>query len=332
MPQRIAKQIYNELKKADSIMIVPHQNPDGDAMGAATAMAQILDRMNIKHVIFCATESPSTLSFLEHANELKTSPSIWKKEKFSHILTVDCSSLDYAGIEEFINKLDYQPTLINIDHHSSNELYGNINLVIPDSSSTTEILYNFFKVNDIDIDEEIATSLMTGLLYDTSNFSNSGTSKKALSIASELSRQHANTGIIRKCMIQNKSVAALKTTGIVLSRLVIDPTTNIAYTILKQEDFGKNQVKEEELEGIANMLNHLKEGVASMVFKENQDKTVKISMRTTKNDVDVSKIAKMFGGGGHKKASGFSINKPLDQAVKYFFETLEKNKITFVKQ
>lgn len=271
------------------------------------------------------------LAFLRHTDRITYDKSIWKQHKEFTVVTVDTGDLGYAGIDTIINELRYKPTILNIDHHASNTQYGDLNLVIETASSTTEILYNFFKYNNIPITRNMATSLMTGLIYDTGSFSNAGTSRRALTIGSELIRLGADMNAIKQNMLKNKSVNALKLWGLVLSRLNLHPEHNIAHTFLKQDDIEKHGVTEEELEGIANLLNHLGDGDAVMLIKERKEGGIKVSMRTTKDHVDVSVIAKHFGGGGHTKAAGFSLEHTLDEAIEHIFEALTVHELAFVQ-
>jgi len=331
MPQRIAKQILNVIQESEYIILVPHQHPDGDALGSVTALADYLERIKKEYVIFCATDYPENLSFLEHTEKITSHVSVWRTNKKLTVILMDSGDPVYAGVDNLIKKQKNKPTIVNIDHHATNQQYGDYNLVIESASATTEILYLFFRHNKINITPNMATSLMTGLITDTGNFSNSGTSRHALAIASDLSKKHANVSEIRKQIFQNKSINGLKVWGTVLSRLSINEQHNIAYTFLTQKDIEESGVSEEELEGIANLLNDLNEGNAVLVLKERPEGGVKGSFRTTKDSVDVSLIAKELGGGGHKKAAGFSLEHTLDEAFDYIFATISKKQLAFVK-
>ncbi|MBI2990475.1 MAG: bifunctional oligoribonuclease/PAP phosphatase NrnA [Candidatus Magasanikbacteria bacterium] len=331
MPHRTAKKIHKAIQEAEKIMIIPHQNPDGDAIGSATALAHYLEAIKKPYAIFCSTEIPKNLHFLTDNCIVRLDKEIWD-ENFSTLIVVDAGDLEYAGVSRYLERKNPKPFIIGIDHHATNRGYGDLNLVIEKASSTTEILYLFFKTNKIEISPEMATSLMTGLITDTGNFSNSGTSKQALHVASDLARKRAHVMNIRDNILKNKSINTLKLWGLALSRLSIHPEHHIAYTYLSQNDILQHEVTEEEVEGIANLLNDLNEGHASLIFKEKKGGAVKGSLRTTKDNVDVSMIAKAFGGGGHKKASGFTIEHPLEEAIEHFFRTLSVKQLAFVKE
>ena len=327
MPHRIAKQIFNTLRNARRVLIIPHQNPDGDTLGSATAVAEWLFLNKIPYSIFCKTSFPTAFHYLPHARKITHDEIIWKKDQFSHIIVVDSGDLNYAGVGTYFAALNYKPILINIDHHPTNELYGDLNLVIPKASSTTEVLYHFFQYNKIPINRNLATSLMTGLLTDTSEFSNAATTKLALAIGSELIRKGADLKIIKKSTIIDKHLNVLKLWGVILARLELNVELDIVHTYLTQADLKKYKVKEEETDGIANLLNYLNEGRASLVLKEREDGNVKGSFRTTHDNLDVSVWAKSCGGGGHIKAAGFTVAGPVDVALKQIFQKIKHNEL-----
>ena len=130
--------------------------------------------------------------------------------------------------------------------------------------------------------------------------------------------------MIKQEIITDKSLPTLKLWGEVLSRLTLHEPTGIVYTYIQQKDLQRYHVNEEQSEGVANFLNFLEEGRAAMVLKEREDHTYKGSFRTTRNDLDVSAWAKLFGGGGHVKAAGFSVSLPLDQTIAYILSSVEK--------
>lgn len=309
-------QIYQTLLKSERVLIIPHQNPDGDALGAATALADFLSNHKIPWRIFCATPAPAAFNYLPHIDKLTTDPALWKNEQFSTIVDVDSGDLVYAGVADYIAALPRRPLLINIDHHPTNQFYGDLNLVLPTASSTNEILYRFFTYNREPITAKMATALMTGLLTDTGTFTNAGTTRLALSVGSELLKKGANWPLIKEFVMRDKSVAKLKLWGTVLSRLTLDPATEIVYTFITQADYATHHTGENGTEGMANLLNYLSEGRAALVLEERPDSTIKGSFRTTRPDVNVALWAKQFGGGGHVKAAGFKVPGPLDDAIK----------------
>lgn len=324
MPTRIAKQIYSAFEGANNILLIPHKKPDGDALGSVTALMHLLRRMNKNHTVFCATDYSEKLAYLPGVEEIRSDMGVWEHGAFDCIVILDTGDLRHAGVDEHIYALNPKPMIINIDHHATNDRYGDLNLVIEKASSTCEILYGFFKTNNIAIDDHIATCLLTGLITDTGNFTNSATTVNSLQIASELIRKGGNIHLIKDLIFKDKSVDGLKLWGAMLSRLAKHDEHEIVYTYLTQEDLNTYNVDESELEGVANFMNALSEGKAALVLKELPDGKVKGSFRTTRNDTDVAAMAKSFGGGGHVKAAGFTVDGPVDAALKHIWSTLDQ--------
>lgn len=311
--QTIAKQIHQTLLKAENILIISHKNPDGDTLAAACALMQYLRSINKPHTAFCATAINKNLAFLPHLEYFAADPLIFQNHRFDIIVIFDSGDLLYAGVDEPLQNLSYSPTLINIDHHPTNEFYGHHNLVVPEAASTTEILYRFFKINNIRIDKYIAVCLLTGIVTDTAHFSNPATSASSLKIAGDLLRLGANLNLIRGWTWKNKSLTALKLWGRVLSRLQKNEKYELAFTVLTKDDLQEFDLPDEEVEGLTNFLNNLSGAKIVCLLKENEDDIIKVSLRTSDPEIDVSKLAKSFGGGGHAKAAGFSIKGKLAQ-------------------
>ncbi|MSU75142.1 MAG: hypothetical protein EXS55_01350 [Candidatus Magasanikbacteria bacterium] len=312
--RHIAQQIHAHIQRAHKIVIVPHQHPDGDALGAATAFYEYLLTLGKDAQIFCVTPATSKLHFLPHAKILSSLTPVISDKTVDTIVVVDSGDLRYNGIAEFI--VDHPATIINIDHHVTNERYGHINLVNPTASSTCEILYHYFYHNHIPVNRRMATSLLTGLTTDTGNFTNSATSASALSVGGELIRSGGNYQLINDETVRNKSVDALRLWGVVLSRLKHEEKLGITHTFITKADLELYKVPENETEGIANFLNNLDNTRIALILKETDGNTVKGSFRTTRDDVDVSAMAKALGGGGHKKAAGFNTVGTIDEVLK----------------
>lgn len=321
---RTAKHIYNEIKWANKILLICHQNPDGDALGSISALAHFLNLEGKQYETFCLTDASEHLKNLPHLVIPNSSGGVWQNANHDLIIVVDSGDLKYAGVEEYITKLKHEPVIINIDHHPTNKKFGHHNLVIQTASSTTEILYFFFKYNNIAITKNMAMALLTGLITDTENFSNPGTTENSLKVASALIHRGANFNQVKTWFLKNKPVTALKLWGVVLSRLTIHETHEIIHTYITQNDIKSHGGNESESEGIANFLNNLSEGRASLILKEKEDGKFKGSFRTTREDVDVSAIASELGGGGHKKAAGFTVDGPINSAFEQIWQAVEK--------
>jgi phosphoesterase RecJ-like protein len=278
---------------------------------------QYLRKIDKEHRVYSGTRISQNLMYLPHTEYIITDPEIWQKNKFDLILIIDSGDLKNTGVQEHIKNYQPEATIINIDHHASNNKFGHINLVETTASSTAEVLYKLFKHNELAIDREIATCLLTGIMYDTDNFTNSATSPYAMHAASELISLGADIGLIRNTLFKNKTLSGMKIWGIALSRLSKHEETGLAYTFVTQDDLISNAVKAEDIEGVANLLNIMsnEDARASIFLKELGENVWKVSMRTTRDDIDLSYYAKNLGGGGHKKAAGCTVTGTMASAL-----------------
>src|SRR3989338_7171928 len=241
---RTAKQIYTKILAAKHILLIPHQHPDGDALGSCTALMEFLDSIGKTYTAFCATDHHERFSFLPKSASISTDPVHWKNPALDMVIVLDSGDLRYAGVADAVAWLKKRPTLIAIDHHATNERYGDLNLVDPTASSTTEMLHRFFTCNDIPITPRMATALLTGLLTDTDTFTNAATSSSALAIGHDCVMRGAEVKKIIDSVFRDKSVSTLRLWGKTFSRLEKHEGLNLVYTFVSQDDFRSLDVSE----------------------------------------------------------------------------------------
>lgn len=300
------KSIFQAIDRAQHVMLVAHQKPDGDSSGSCLAMAHYLDKQGKSYTAFCIDELGSHLRFLPKAHELTNNPMHWTDPKFDLLIVFDASDLKYAGIADYVDALTHNYTLINIDHHATNKEYGQINLVRTDTSSTCEVVHDLLD-SVRGLDKNIATCLMTGLVTDTGGFNNLATTSSAIQAASKLLLKGVDYKEIQRNTVSSKSVDNLKLWGRAFERLQVHPVTKIATTVITYQDMQDFDVSSEAVEGISNFLNGLQDVRVVIVLSEREPGMIKGSCRTTDPYTDVSKLAMLLGGGGHKKAAGFSL-------------------------
>lgn len=309
--QQIARQIHKHLVNSEKVLIIPHQNPDGDALGSLSALAEYMLSRKQDVRLFCVTPVSKKYSFLRHTISVEIDPGLFDDPSISTIVVLDSSDLRYAGVDKLIKKT--KAKIINIDHHITNEKYAHMNMVMPGTSSTAEVLYNFFVHNNVEINHHMATSLLTGIISDTENFTNGATTTSSLNVAGELLGRGANLNLITKWVIKNKTVNLLRLWGLVFSRL--NTREDIVYTYMMKADLKKFGVSEAEADGISNFLNNLEGAKMTLMLREAEEGKMKGSFRTTRDDVDVAALAKKFGGGGHRKAAGFLMDGTIESVL-----------------
>lgn len=302
-------QAMHAIRQAKRILVMADMAPDGDSIGSSSAMLNWLLREDKQVTAYCGEPIPYTLKYLDNIHHFTNDARVFD-EPHDLVMTFDAGSASRAGLAPHQHRLPADHTLIVFDHHAVNDRFGHFNLVFTDACSTTEVLYHFFTHHRVVIDERMATSLLSGILFDTSSFSNSATTVKGVEAAGALLAAGARQTDILRHLIQNKSVSALRLWGLALSRLTVSPTFHLAYTYFLQEDLKRIPQSDEAIEGVSNFLNAVCEGVDTiLVLKELPDNRVRGSIRSVSRDV--SKLAKLFGGGGHKKAAGFTVKGKL---------------------
>jgi len=235
----------------------------------------------------------------------------FKKSKpaYDLIVTLDTADLFMLGDIYSKNKdIFSEIKIINIDHHISNTMFGNLNLVDTESTSTCEILFDLFSYMNIKISSDTATALLTGILFDTKTFQNPNTTPKSLTISAQLMSFGANRKEIINSVYRSKPFSLLKLWGRILERIKKDEEYSLIWSFAKVSDFQEFGLNPKE--GLDNFIDELLVGVPniniSFLLTEKSPGFVSCSLRTDK-DIDLNKIAEKFGGGGHKKAAGLRI-------------------------
>jgi phosphoesterase RecJ-like protein len=289
------KEVLDIARNSDNIYITGHVNPDGDCIGAVLAMAMLLEEDGIlaKVVLEKVSEVYDFLPIEKYViSEVN--------EDIDLLITLDCG--DESRVLDFLKTSN---TLINIDHHKSNNFFGKYNHVVVDTSSTCEIIYNMID-DKSKITKEIATSLYTGIVYDTGCFKHSNTSRNTHLIAGELIKFEFDFTEIINRLLYYKTVTALKARSIAVGNMKLHNDNKVITSFITLNDMKKLNAGKESTEGIVQMLNEIK-GIECAVFAyEIDDDSYKVSLRS-KGMIDVCKVAGIFGGGGHVKASGCSI-------------------------
>lgn len=304
MTEEIYKKIEQTIKGSNKALIVAHEKPDGDALGSVFAMARYLGKLKKDFQIFLnGNNGFSDTAFLQHIIPVEEID----YKNIDLIIVLDSGDLSRTGLSDALDNWGGKVKMINIDHHISNDYFGDINLVNPKASSTTQIIMKMLEYFNFNIDKRLAKALLLGILTDTDNFSNKGTTPEAFKAAAKLLKKGANISKINFGK-RGKKVDALKIWGNSFKRLKKNDKYGAIYTLITKEELkmAEEEGFSENVEDLVNFFNNLKDSRFALVLKEQED-DIKVSLRTTHDDVDVARLASFFGGGGHKKAAGFSI-------------------------
>jgi len=308
------EKIIDKINEADRIIILSHLNPDGDAVGAGLGLFLALNKLNEKFkladedymekvVRFVLEDNiPRNLRFLEGSEMIEKDEYVESKYDFDLAICVDAATDERIGGAR--RHIDRSKFVINIDHHTSNTMYGDINHV-EDISSSSEIIYKLINEMQVEITREIGEALYTGLVNDTGNFAHSNVTPKTFAMAGDLMEKGVDNSKIIREFFQNKNLPSLKLMGMALQEMVFNPEKKFTYFYLSSEALENIEGLKEDAEGIVNLINSYNESEVSLFLRGEPDGSIKGSMRS-KHNRDVNEIAGMFGGGGHIKAAGFT--------------------------
>ncbi len=294
---------------AEKILLIIHETPDGDTLAAATVLSKVLKKMGKSPAMVCKDLIPKPFLFLPEVSEIHHDLLFGD---YDLLAVIDCGDIKRTGFADRLKKFSKtkSKTIINIDHHPKNDLHkiAHLNLVDYEASSTSEIVYELCQKMNADLDKNLATALLTGIYTDTGGFKHSNTSDKTLRIAGELLRSGGKIKTITENISLNKTVPALKLWGLALKRMHRHPKLGIVSSVITREDLTNCGATDDDLAGVVNLINTVPDAKAAILFHETQDKKIRASLRTESDSVDVSRLANIFGGGGHKRAAGFTID------------------------
>ncbi len=299
------KQLIDKARKYKNICLAGHVNPDGDCIGATLALKKIFKNAGIESSIYL-TSKPKMYDFLDGFDDIMTKA----PEKVDLLIILDVSTFDRIG--EVAKKADDAYKII-IDHHIAEEFLGDINYIDSSFGSTCELLYSMLENHEL-LDKEIASALYSGIIYDTGGFKHTNVRPSTFAACSKLLEYGIDSNMIMDKIMYEKSFSSFKAEGLAFSRLYLTLDDRLAITYLTYEDFKKLKIGKNDTEKIVSYINDVI-GIKCAVFLYPSDaKSYKVSFRSRGN-VDVSKVASFFGGGGHKNASGATVTGNIDECI-----------------
>ena len=297
--------LFEDIKDSSNL-ITGHINPDGDALGSALAFKLILDSKGIDSDVSFDNKGnvPSNLNHLP-IELIMDKP----QENYDNIYVFDCGNSERLGDLEDLALNAKRVTVV--DHHI-NPSFGDIQVIDSNAASTTQVLFREILSANIDIDKNIANCLMTGLITDTGRFQYSNTDNEVFEIASKLMLSGAELTSISDNIYGSIPMNAIKLQSKVLNRIELYEEEELVVSYVLQEDYLNYNIASSETDFLIDSIRLVKESRVALLLKEQEDKSFKGSLRS-RNALDVQQIASLFGGGGHKAASGFSTNLSMEE-------------------
>ncbi len=302
-------EISTEILKAKSVLIFSHNRPDGDTVGSATALRLALIKKGISADLACHYDIPEKLKYIKSTEHY--SKTVSKDKVYDAFIAVD-SANEYM-FTELYGKFCKHKNTFNIDHHVSNTRYAKYNYV-EDSAATCELIYELINKMDIQIDSEIATSLLTGIVTDTGAFNHSNTTDRTLLIASQLKKLGADLHYIMKRNFKDQPKQRAVLYGKVISKMRLYLDDKVGVLTITRKDIEDSGALDNMTEGFIDYPMTVESVEVAISLLETGNNRYKISLRS-KGKVDVNEIASIYGGGGHVQASGALINGYMEDII-----------------
>ncbi|MBX4186765.1 MAG: bifunctional oligoribonuclease/PAP phosphatase NrnA [Candidatus Doudnabacteria bacterium] len=300
------KKALDLINRSEKIFLTMHEGPDGDDLGSVLAMFFFLNQIGKKPIACIKGEVPDNLKFLPGWENV--SQEFPKNFDLDLAITFGCNKLERTNFKEMA---EIKVPIINFDHHPDNSLFAGVNVVDADTSAVAELIYYFLDFADAEITKEIATCLLTGIFTDTGGFKHANTSAEALEVAAHLLKKGARIDKIAMQTMGKKRPSTIKAWAKGLENARFDPSNRMVFSVMTEEDLKEIGATDEDLDGFVELLNNMPQSKFALLLRQDGE-VVRGSLRSEPHKkVDVSKIAKSFGGGGHKLASGFKIKGKL---------------------
>ena len=309
-------QVIELIEKHERFAITSHIRPDGDSLGSSLALCWILRGLGKDAEVIMCDSVPHAYCKLPGADEVRVVPDI--DRAYDAVFVIECSDVSRPGLPSLKDQF-----VVNIDHHSTTALFGNLNWIDSTAAAVGEMIYNLAKAIGAKINAEIASCVYAALLTDTGSFHFSNTTERTFKIASDLVRHGAQPAKLSQAIFYNYPYAKVMLTGAVLSTLQRDESGRIAWITMSKDAMDRIGASEDDSDGIITYPLTVGDVEAVAFFRDLGNSTYRISLRS-KNRVNVARVAESFGGGGHANAAGFT--------SKADYETLSREVIEKLKE
>jgi phosphoesterase RecJ-like protein len=309
--------VVDVLRTRDRFAVVSHENPDGDALGSLLGAALGLRELGKDVVMYLAGSAPlpAEYRFLDLTEVSRELPPDMHERV---LLAVDCAN--ERRIAESTEAVGRATLVVDVDHHHDNSRFGDVNLVVAEASSTAEVVRDVLRELDVELTPAIAEALYVGLVTDTGRFQYTNTTPKALRLAAELVEAGADVHGIFRHVYETVQFAKLKLLARALERARLFDGGRLVVSYLLRGDFAEVGAEEPFSEGIIDHLRAVEGSEMVALIREpprDEGPARRISLRSSHDEVDVSAIARLRGGGGHPQAAGFSSEEPIEAIVEF---------------
>jgi phosphoesterase RecJ-like protein len=314
--------VAEEIRAGERFLLTTHENPDGDALGSLLATHRILDALGKDSVMFLGAKEfplPVEYRFLP-LEEVFHEPPADINDRV--VIFLDCGNIDRMPVDFLRDDM----TVINIDHHHDNTRFGTVNLIDVEASCTAEIIYELAGLLGVQLTPEIANALYVALVTDTGMFMYENTDARSHRMAAGLIEAGVDVNDTYRRIYEHAPLEKLKLLARALDRIEIRDDGRLAVTYISSDDYAATGASEALTEGVIDHLRTIDGTAVAAVVRDQADggrKARKVSMRSTDGQVDVSAVARINGGGGHRRAAGFGTDLPYEQVVEFLIGEIE---------
>ncbi len=308
--------VVDRLRGARRVLVVSHENPDADTLGAALAVVQLVEAAGGRADPVCTDPAPALYSFMPGVERVRTDPD--PDGTYDLTVIVDCGSLDRIGAigARHADLFERLPRLI-IDHHASNDAAGETDWIEPRAAATCEmvaLLAARLGTAAGAADGALATNLMAGIVMDTATFAHPNATPRTLAVSAWLVEGGAPLSDISRRLYRSKPEAQLKLFGRILARLESADDGRIVWSSVTDADYAETGAERAHSEGLIDLLSQSETAEVAILFKEAGPRETRVSVRTRPGGVDATVLTGRFGGGGHARAAGATVASPLGDA------------------
>ncbi len=300
------------IEEHDHFLVVAHVNPDGDAASSTFAMGWLLNRLGKQFTMVNEDPIPKKFSYLWGYDQLTEFAHLPENLIIQAVISVDCA--DESRMGKLRERFPANVPLLNIDHHPTNDYFGLVHLIREDAAATVELLFDLTAKLGLQMTKELAECIYTGLLTDTGGFRYSNTSPEVMRIASDLLQHGVQGHQLAETVLETITRSHISVLQRALGTLTFAYEHRICWISVSAADIELTQATPEDLEGLIQYPRNIEGVEVGLLFKQVDANRVKISFRSSGN-VDVAKVAKSFGGGGHVRASGCTVDGSLEEVI-----------------
>src|SRR5215204_2916679 len=311
--------VVDAIRAHDRFVLTTHENPDGDALGSLLAAKLAFDQLGKDSVMVLHGDSPLPQEYaFMPLDDLQRR---WPDDVSERVLVaLDCANESRIGDPEVLGRV---PLSIDIDHHHDNTRFGQINLIVPDASSTGEVLRDLLGELGVELTPDIAEALYIALVTDTGRFQYTNTTPKALRLAAELVEAGADVHRVFQGVYESVQFAKLKLLARALERAQVYEGGAVVVSYLLRNDFGDVGAAEPYSEGIIDFLRAVEGAEMAAMIREpprSEGPARRVSVRASNDELDVSAIARKADGGGHRQAAGFSSDDSVEEITQFIHD------------